>query len=57
MMVPFFHTQDEHAQLLMRIFCRILATKTAEDSFAMLMDNRLTIEALTACRLLRINDL
>ncbi|RJE20484.1 hypothetical protein PHISCL_07176 [Aspergillus sclerotialis] len=54
--VPFFHLNHYHAQLLREIFHRTLATKLAEDSFAMLLDGRLTLDALMECRRLGLND-
>lgn len=54
--VPFFHLNHSHAQILSQVFRRILATRLAEDSFAMLIDGRLTLDALMECRQLGLDD-
>ena len=54
--IPLFHLNESHARPLVGVFRRILATKTAEDSFGMLMDGRLTLDELMQCRLLKIGE-
>ncbi|EER25567.1 hypothetical protein D8B26_000121 [Coccidioides posadasii str. Silveira] len=54
--VPFFHLDDCHARRVIQALRRILATEVAEESFSMLIDGRLTMKALRACRRIRLGE-
>ncbi|KAK2799077.1 hypothetical protein FQN50_008583 [Emmonsiellopsis sp. PD_5] len=54
--VPFFHLNDCHARRVIQALRRILATEVAEESFGMLIDGRLTMKALRACRRVRLGE-
>lgn len=54
--VPFFHLDDCHARRVIQALHCILATEVAEQSFSMLIDGRLTMKALRACRRIRLGE-
>ncbi|KAL2372433.1 hypothetical protein RJ035_007240 [Blastomyces gilchristii] len=54
--VPFFHLDDCHARRVLQALHCILATEVAEQSFGMLIDGRLTMKALRACRRIRLSE-
>ncbi|KAL2376071.1 hypothetical protein RJZ90_007752 [Blastomyces dermatitidis] len=54
--VPFFHLDDCHARRVIQVVRCILATEVAEQSFGMLIDGRLTMKALRACRRIRLDE-
>ncbi|WEW61300.1 hypothetical protein PRK78_006790 [Emydomyces testavorans] len=54
--IPFFHLDDCHARLVIQALRHILAREVAEESFGMLIDGRLTMEALEECRRIRLGE-